>query len=168
MAAAPVSQLQLIDDALQRCIDGIRRFCRALRPSVLDDLGLVPALHWLVTDLASRGGPTTRLDVSGAPVHLDPEQELAIFRIAQEALHNVERHAQANQVVVRFAYRAGHVCLEVADDGCGFDPCEVSGGRSGTNGNERKGAAGRGRPPGPEPAGFDERRAGGARWLSSG
>lgn len=131
-------QLQLIDDALQRCIDGIRRFCRALRPSVLDDLGLVPALEWLLTDLSRRGGPSTRLELRGEPVHLDPEQELAIFRIAQEALRNVERHARADQVVVSFAYRPGHVCLEVSDNGCGFDPCEVPEGGLGLTGMQER------------------------------
>lgn len=131
-------QLQLIDDALQRCIDGIRRFCRALRPSVLDDLGLVPALEWLLTDLGSRGGPTTRLEVRGEPVHLDPEQELAMFRIAQEALHNIERHARAEQVVVRFLYWPGHVCLKVSDNGRGFDPGEVPEGGLGLTGMQER------------------------------
>jgi len=58
-----LARLELVDAALQRCIDGIRRFCRALRPSVLDDLGLVPAVDWLLSDLAGRTGIRTALEV---------------------------------------------------------------------------------------------------------
>src|SRR5665811_1809726 len=83
-------RLDAVDVALQRCIDGVRRFCRALRPSVLDDLGLVPALEWLVSDLADRSGIRTALEEQGDRLRLDPEQELVIFRVAQEALHNIE------------------------------------------------------------------------------
>ena len=116
------ARLELVDAALQRCIDGIRRFCRALRPSVLDDLGLVPALEWLLSDLSDRTGIRTALEEQGDRLRLDPEQELVIFRVAQEALHNIEHHAHASQVMVRLAYDPGPLCLEVVDDGCGFDP----------------------------------------------
>lgn len=126
--------LQLINDALQRSIDGIRRFCRALRPSVLDDLGLVPALEWLLSDLGSRGGSCTRLKVHGETIRLEPGPELAIFRIAQEALHNVERHARADHVEVRLAFAPGGVCLEVVDDGRGFEPGPVREGSLGLAG----------------------------------
>lgn len=126
--------LQMINDALQRSIDGIRRFCRALRPSVLDDLGLVPALEWLLSDLGSRGGPCTRLKVHGETIRLEPEPELAIFRVAQEALHNVERHALADHVEVRLAFAPGGVCLEVVDDGRGFEPGPVREGSLGLAG----------------------------------
>ncbi len=127
-------QLTLIDDALQRCIDGIRRLCRALRPSVLDDLGLVPALEWLLSDLGRRGGPDSRLEVCGEPVRLESQPELTIFRVAQEALHNVERHARAGHVVVRLTYRPAHVCLEILDGGDGFKPGEVREGSLGLTG----------------------------------
>jgi signal transduction histidine kinase len=116
------ARLELVDAGLQRCIDGIRRFCRALRPSVLDDLGLVPALEWLLTDLADRSGIRTSLEEHGVRrLRLNPEQELVIFRVAQEALHNIERHAQASRVVVRLNCDPGRLCLELVDDGSGFD-----------------------------------------------
>jgi two-component system, NarL family, sensor histidine kinase DegS len=119
------ARLELVDAALQRCIDGIRRFCRALRPSVLDDLGLVPALEWL-------------LEEHGDRLRLDPEQELVIFRVAQEALHNIEHHAHASRVVVRLAYDPGPLCLEVVDDGCGFDPAQDRQGRLGLAGMQER------------------------------
>jgi signal transduction histidine kinase len=127
-------RLELVDAALQRSIEGIRRLCRALRPSVLDDLGLVPALDWLLSDLAGRSEIRMALEVEGDRVLLTPEQELVIFRVTQEALHNIERHAHASRVVVRLANEVGRLCLDVSDDGCGFDLAHVRQGRLGLGG----------------------------------
>ena len=127
-------RLDVVDLALQRCIDGVRRFCRALRPSVLDDLGLVPALEWLLADLADRSGIHTVLKEQGDRLRLDPEQELVIFRVAQEALHNIEHHAMADRVVALLTYSPDRLCLEVVDDGCGFDPQHVRQGSLGLAG----------------------------------
>jgi two-component system sensor histidine kinase DegS len=131
-------RLDVVDVALQRCIDGVRRFCRALRPSVLDDLGLVPALEWLLSDLSERSGIRTCLEEQGDRLRLDPEQELVIFRVAQEALHNIEHHAMASRVVARLAYGPGRLCLEVVDDGCGFDPLHVRQGSLGLAGMQER------------------------------
>jgi two-component system sensor histidine kinase DegS len=128
------ARLKLVDAALQRCIDDIRRLCRALRPSVLDDLGLVPALDWLLSDLAGRTEIRTALEAQGDRPVLNPEQELVIFRVAQEALHNIERHAHASRVVVHLTNDPGQFCLEVFDDGCGFDPSHVRQGGLGLTG----------------------------------
>jgi signal transduction histidine kinase len=114
------SHLKAIDTQLQRSIDGIRRFCLALRPSVLDDLGLIPGLEWLLSEMSGRTDIRTTLKVEGKPSALGPDPELAIFRIAQEALRNVERHSGASQVLVGFTYGPGWVRLEVLDDGGGF------------------------------------------------
>lgn len=132
------SRLQMIDDALQRSIDGIRRFCRALRPPVLDDLGLVPALEWLLADLRRRSETHTRLEVQGESARLEPEPELAIFRIAQEAVHNVERHARARNVMVRLSHHPRRVRLEVRDDGRGFAAGEVRTGSLGLTGMQER------------------------------
>jgi signal transduction histidine kinase len=132
------ARLQLVDAALQRCIDDIRRLCRALRPSVLDDLGLVPALDWLLSDLAGRTEIRIALEAPGDRLPLTSEQELVIFRIAQEALHNVERHAHASRVVVHLANDPGRFCLEVFDDGGGFDPAHVRQGSLGLAGMQER------------------------------
>src|SRR5665647_513633 len=132
------ARLELVDAALQRCIDGIRRFCRALRPSVLDDLGLVPALDWLLSDLAGRTGIRTALEVQDDRLRLNPEQELVVFRVAQEAMHNIERHAQASRVELRLVCGPGRLCLEVVDDGCGFDPGHVRQGSLGLAGMQER------------------------------
>jgi len=132
------ARLELVDAALQRSIDGIRRFCRALRPSVLDDLGLVPALDWLLTDLSGRTGISIALEEQGDRLRLSPEQELVIFRVAQEAMHNVEHHAHASRVVVRLVSGLGRLRLEVVDDGCGFDPAHVRQGSLGLAGMQER------------------------------
>jgi signal transduction histidine kinase len=132
------ARLELVDAALQRSIDGIRRLCQALRPSVLDDLGLVPALDWLLSDLAGRTQIRIALEEVGDRLLLSSEQELVIFRVAQEALHNIERHAHASQVVVRLANDGGRRCLDVSDDGCGFDPAQVRQGGLGLAGMQER------------------------------
>jgi signal transduction histidine kinase len=132
------ARLEVVDAALQRSIDGIRRLCRALRPSVLDDLGLVPALDWLLSDLAGRTQIRIALEVVGDRLLLSSEQELVIFRVAQEALHNIERHAHASRVVVRLANDRGRRCLDVSDDGCGFDPARVRQGGVGLAGMQER------------------------------
>jgi signal transduction histidine kinase len=132
------ARLELVDAALQRCIDDIRRLCRALRPSVLDDLGLVPALDWLLSDLAGRTEIRIALEAEGDRLLLNAEQELVIFRVAQEALHNIERHAHASRVVVHLANDPGRFRLEVSDDGRGFDPEHVRQGSLGLAGMQER------------------------------
>jgi two-component system sensor histidine kinase DegS len=126
--------LREIDDQLQRSIDGIRRFCRALRPSVLDDLGLIPGLEWLLSEMSGRSDIHATLKVEGQPCRLGSDVELAIFRIAQEALRNVERHSNANQVIIKFTYSQAGVCLEILDDGKGFQHQSLARGARGEGG----------------------------------
>lgn len=100
----------------------LRRYSRDLRPTILDDLGLVPALHWLVTDADGRDGVAARFRSSGALPRLEEETQLALFRVTQEALRNALRHGGATQVTVTLeAPRDGSVTLTVEDDGTGFE-----------------------------------------------
>jgi signal transduction histidine kinase len=91
-----------------------------LRPSVLDDLGLAAAMRWFV-DRFSRGGRIeTRLSIGRLPA-LEPELETACFRVAQEALTNVDRHARATRVWIDLHLLDDALELSVRDDGIGFD-----------------------------------------------
>ncbi|MEE8347159.1 MAG: ATP-binding protein [Dehalococcoidia bacterium] len=101
-------------------VESLRGFIRGLRPPILDDLGLAPALRKLLTDLSSRSSIDTRLDMGQCSERLPADAELALFRIAQEALHNVDRHSHASRVRVRLDYEPGRAKLVVSDDGTGF------------------------------------------------
>lgn len=101
-------------------LDSIRRFSRDLRPRVLDDLGLVPALEWLAADFYLRSGVETSFELEGDERRLPSEVELALFRITQEALRNVEKHARATNVVVSVVFESRRLAVSVKDDGCGF------------------------------------------------
>jgi len=108
--------LRLIDTGIR----SIRNVTNDLRPSLLDELGLIPALRALVRDLDGRGDLAIALEAPAALPPLAPEAELALFRAMQEALANAIRHAGASRVDVRIAARGNAVELEVIDDGTGL------------------------------------------------
>ncbi len=99
---------------------GLGATAAGLRPPVLDDLGLEPALRGLVAGAESAAGLAGRLQVIGLEGRLCAAVELTAFRIAQEAIRNVEQHARARQLVVRLACRGDHLHLIIGDDGAGF------------------------------------------------
>jgi two-component system sensor histidine kinase DegS len=106
-------------DSLQELIRntqrGVRLFAQGLRPPTLEHLGLVAAIRGLTNDLGS-----AELTVTGETRRLLPEEELVLFRIAQEAISNIRRHAQASQVIVRLAFDVDRMQMSIQDDGCGF------------------------------------------------
>jgi two-component system sensor histidine kinase DegS len=120
LAAAVRERLKKVETMLAQTIDDVRRFSRDLRPSLLDDLGLLHAIDWLVEDLGTRTQIRADLRTSGEPRRLRQSDELALFRIVQEALHNAERHAGARNLRVRIHF-GDEVCATVVDDGHGFD-----------------------------------------------
>jgi len=93
---------------------------RDLRPSLLDDLGLRPALQALAHDFEAKTGIETKLTAPGSLPALSPESELALFRTMQEGLSNVARHSGASAVTVTLAQRDGELLLSVKDDGQGL------------------------------------------------
>lgn len=109
--------IRIVEDAIQQ----IRRISLALRPSMLDDLGLAPAIRWLADQTATRTGLDVRFHFARQPVRLLPEIETACFRIVQEALTNIVKYANANQVVIDLNQHDEHLQLTVSDNGLGFD-----------------------------------------------
>jgi signal transduction histidine kinase len=99
----------------------IQRFIKNLRPSLLDDLGLVPALRSLTNSLEETDGIITDFSVTGEQKRLDGEVELSLFRIVQEALNNVKKHAQASEVRVSAEFNGDCIKLNVYDNGKGFE-----------------------------------------------
>lgn len=103
-------------------VDVVRRMSGELRPGVLDDLGLGPAIRWQVREFQRRSGLAVRLTGLDALPEMDPERALAVFRIVQEALTNVARHAHATTVDISAMATGGLLRVEVRDDGCGIPP----------------------------------------------
>ncbi len=93
----------------------VRRLIRALRPIYLEEVGLIPALEMLARDA------NAELIVTGDPARLPTEQEIALYRIAQEALNNARHHAQAERIVVEFSQYDREISLAVRDNGRGFN-----------------------------------------------
>jgi len=122
-AAAPVSSR--LDDSLslvEQTAARIRDVMADLRPPVLDDYGLVAALHWYGEQFARRADMAVAVEGEEPVPRLAARVENALFRIVQEALTNVVKHAQATQVTVTVEVDSGTLRLVVADDGIGFDP----------------------------------------------
>jgi signal transduction histidine kinase len=118
-------QLLALKDLNASALQELRDLIADLRPSILDDLGLVPALHAQVKAFRERTGIDAVFDSRGPRRRLSPEEEIVIFRIAQEALTNVAKHAGAAHVMVRLTFHDDATHLVVTDDGRGFDPAEA-------------------------------------------
>jgi two-component system sensor histidine kinase UhpB len=117
-----VEEIAELKRLVNRAMDELLSLARQLRPTALDDHGLVPAMDTQLRRFSSATGVWTRFDHRGDPGGLDPERQNALFRIAQEALANIGRHAEASRVDVDLAVADGVAELLVRDDGGGFDP----------------------------------------------
>ena len=106
---------------VEKSVDIVHRFARELRPTVLDDLGLIPALHSFMKSFTKRTGVRAHLTVFAAVERLDTAKRTVLFRVAQEALTNVARHAQASRVEVSIQKLRGRVCMKIKDDGKSFN-----------------------------------------------
>jgi signal transduction histidine kinase len=126
--------MQRIDDAsvqakrleegisiVERALQQVRNMSLDLRPSLLDDLGLVAALRWFLDRQAQTAGFSTQFVADPPELRLTPALETVCFRLVQEALTNVIRHAQAQQVQVELRQREAELYLTIHDDGIGFD-----------------------------------------------
>jgi signal transduction histidine kinase len=111
-------------------ISNVRRISAELRPGILDDLGLVEAIEWQAGQFQARTGITCRCDCSLENLDLGREQSTAVFRIFQEALTNILRHAQATSVDITTKVEAGEFVLKIIDNGRGITENEKSGAQS--------------------------------------
>ena len=127
IAAAPplADQLAGMEQLATDTIADLRQLTRDLRPSYLDDLGLVPALGLLAREATATLGIPIEFMSSGESRRLPLPVELAAYRIAQEALRNIGRHARATRATVALDFATERVTLAVADDGVGFDAGRV-------------------------------------------
>src|SRR5947208_4889880 len=109
-----------VEKVLVGAIERMHSFARALRSAALDDLGLLPALRSYLKDYAERTGLLVRFERSAKDAPLNAEQKTALFRIAQESLANVAKHAQATEVVVTLGFAEDKMQLRIKDNGKGF------------------------------------------------
>ncbi|MGO8786714.1 MAG: PAS domain S-box protein [Terriglobia bacterium] len=120
------SIMQLVDETIQ----SVRRISTELRPAVLDALGLVAAVEWAAEEFEARTGTKCQLDLPRHEVVIDHEHATALFRIFQETLTNVVRHASASEVNIRLGRENGNLYLEVHDNGKGVNEDQLSAGSS--------------------------------------
>ena len=135
--ARAADSLETCQNSLARAIQEVRRISRDLRPGALDDLGLGPALKSLTEEFGTRTGIRAELETVVFRNRLDDDAKIALYRIAQEALTNIERHADASEVQIRlFGHRRG-ATLRIQDNGRGFRSDKAGGGLGLRNMQER-------------------------------
>ena len=132
------SRLEIADEArdamaelvqtINAAISQLRTLAIELRPTALDDLGLVPALERLTESYSRRTGVLVELAVDEVSDRLPPLVETTVYRVVQESLTNVAKHAGAESVIVRGELRGSELVVTVTDDGKGFDPSTQTGG----------------------------------------
>ena len=105
---------------VERSVSIVHRFARELRPTVLDDLGLIPALHTYMKHFRAETGIRVSLSAFAAIEQVSDDRRIVLYRVAQEALTNVARHAQASRAEVKIQKLEGAVCMAIEDDGKGF------------------------------------------------
>jgi len=116
-----LAQLEELRQEANQIMRGVQRLSQDLRPATLDRLGVLPAVEWLAAGTADYFGLEIDVEVLGEERRLDDEVELVLFRITQEALRNIGRHAQATQATVIVEFGDRTIRLTVTDDGKGFD-----------------------------------------------
>jgi signal transduction histidine kinase len=116
------ASLEEVEKLVQETMVNLRRMVRGLRPIYLEDLGLVASLEMLANEVQQANPLAVQMQVSGAECRLAPDVEMALYRIAQEALSNVVRHAEAGHAWMNLEYDERQVRLAVRDDGRGFTP----------------------------------------------
>jgi signal transduction histidine kinase len=106
---------------VEKSVDIVHQFARELRPAVLDDLGLIPALHSFMKNFTTRTGVRAHLTAFAEVEQLETARRTMLYRVAQEALTNVSRHAQASRVEVSLQKLPGAARMEIKDDGRSFE-----------------------------------------------
>jgi signal transduction histidine kinase len=111
---------------VEKSVAVVHEFARQLRPTVLDDLGLIPALHTFMKGFREETGIHVSLAAFATLDQVNGDKRTVLYRVAQEALNNVARHAQASRVEVSIQKRNDAICMKIKDDGKGFPAERVS------------------------------------------
>lgn len=122
VAAQAARHLASIRSLAEASVRSVRNITLLLRPSMLDDLGLLPALQWQARELSKRSGLVVDVAADGVPEDLSDQYKTSIYRVVQEALHNCEQHAHAKHLRVTVRRQEDSLVLSIQDDGRGFQP----------------------------------------------
>jgi two-component system sensor histidine kinase UhpB len=120
-----VEQIRELKTFSTNALGELRQIIANLRPAQLDDLGLVAALQWYVQEFEKRRAIRTEFAIRGQRARLPAEYEIVLFRIVQEALTNIAKHAEATQAEVKLEFSPAQVMVIISDNGRGFDPTDV-------------------------------------------
>lgn len=122
-----VRELWAFHEQVKDVLQEVRYLSRDLRPSIIDDVGLIPTLHWAVRQLRAEYGVEASLKIEGVERRFSTEGELILFRIVQESLRNIGKHSRASKAEVLIAFQEGKVSVLIKDNGAGFQlPEKVS------------------------------------------
>ena len=122
--AALLAKVRTVSDLVDRTIHSIQRISRDLRPGIMD-FGIFAAIEWEAGEFAKRYGIPCEVSCNQPDIELEPDTAVAVFRIFQEALTNIAKHAHASHVWVWLDVRQGHLELKVLDNGCGITPSDL-------------------------------------------
>lgn len=122
-----IGRVDRIRELVESCLAMVRNMARLLRPAMLDDLGLVAALEWQAREISRSTGVQIDVWASGVSEEVPDEHKTCVFRIAQEALNNVCRHANADSVEIRLESSDDWLSMSIQDDGRGFRPGHIKG-----------------------------------------
>ncbi|MBI3546632.1 MAG: sensor histidine kinase [Gammaproteobacteria bacterium] len=115
-----IDKLKSMEHLLDNTVAATRRISSALRPMMLDDLGLVPAIEWLVQNFIQHTGIRCELAIASAKLDLQDPEATTVYRILQESLTNIAKHAKASSVEITLAHSQGEIAIGVRDNGVGF------------------------------------------------
>ena len=121
------AHIERIKRLVEGTVDVARNMALLLRPSMLDDLGLVPALEWQGREVSRRGNMEVEVHSEHVSEQLPDEVKVCVYRLVQEALNNAATHAEAKNAKVSVVQTADKIIVEIADDGRGFDPQRMRG-----------------------------------------
>jgi signal transduction histidine kinase len=116
------ADLREVGEMAQQTLNTVRSLSQTLHPSILDELGLDSTFQWYFETTEKQLGVRVTYSRTGVPVPIDATTAIHVYRVAQEALSNIARHAQTSEAWVRLAYHHGHLALDIEDHGAGFDP----------------------------------------------
>lgn len=122
-----LARLKAASDLGERALQSVRDISLLLRPSMLDDLGLIPALHWQAREVSRRTGMLVTVRSDEDDLQLEEELRTTVYRVVQEALQNASRHSGAQATEVAIISRGNHLQIMIRDNGSGFDPAHTRG-----------------------------------------